>query len=89
MNLGIVRLITFFTKLFLAKHEPLQSSSSPRVSNLLEWLRASRMQYTTLMLEKTRVPDGNYDQISQGTQGTTSTENLDLINPLSLHNEVC
>lgn len=74
-------------KLFLAKHEPLQSSSSPRVSNLLEWLRGSRMQYTTLMLEKTRVPDGNYDQTSRISQETTSTENLNLINPLSLYDE--
>ncbi|KAF9480117.1 RabGAP/TBC [Pholiota conissans] len=79
-------------KLFLAKEEPLQSSLPPRSSTLLQTLQGSRNTYTTLLEEKSRAPDGS----KQGSRSSVPNAksrmangrgNLDLINPLSLHNE--
>ncbi|TFK29890.1 RabGAP/TBC [Coprinopsis marcescibilis] len=75
-------------KLFLAKHEPLQSSSTPRAASLLDGLRKSRQRYTRLLEEKTKPPDKRLaEPPTVGKTVTDSTRNVNLNNPLSLHNE--
>lgn len=71
-----------FHQLFLAKEEPLQASLPARANILLESLGESRKRYDTLLEEKLRAPDGNPRQrrLQEG--------DLDLNNPLSLHDEV-
>lgn len=57
-------------------------------------MNESRKQYTTLLLEKLRAPDGSYEDgfIAPGGENlpTRSSQpgNLERNNPLSLHNEV-
>jgi TBC1 domain family protein 5 len=80
-------------KLFLAKEEPLQGSLPPRSSTLLQSLRDSRKEYKTLLKEKFRAPDEKYGgwNVKDSTQTKRLVDgggNLDLVNPLSLHNEV-
>jgi TBC1 domain family protein 5 len=82
-------------KLFLAKEEPLQASLPPRPSNLLQSLRGSRKKYTALLKEKSRAPDAKYGGWNVPLKNSTRSprlgeggSNLDLVNPLSLHNEV-
>jgi len=80
-------------KLFLVNEEPLQGSLPPRPSALLQSLRDSRKEYKALLKEKFCAPDARYG--SWNVKGSTQTkrlvedgDNLDLVNPLSLHNEV-
>ena len=80
-------------KLFLTKEEPLQGSLPPRPSTLLQSLRDSRKKYKALFKEKFRAPDAKYGSwnVKDSTQTKRSVEggsSLELINPLSLHNEV-
>ncbi|KAH9484312.1 TBC1 domain family member 5 [Psilocybe cubensis] len=79
-------------KLFLAKEEPLQASQTPRSSNLLASLRESRKAYSTLLEEKSRAPDAvqlhsKGDNVHNAKPSAGSSRSLDLVNPLSLHNE--
>ncbi|KIM49172.1 hypothetical protein M413DRAFT_438340 [Hebeloma cylindrosporum] len=81
-------------KLFLAKEEPLQASLPPRPSTLVQSLRGSRKKYTTLHQEKSRAPDAKYGGWNVPLKDSTPSprlgeggSNLDLVNPLSLHNE--
>ncbi|KAF9559134.1 RabGAP/TBC [Agrocybe pediades] len=79
-------------KLFLTKEEPLQSPLELRPSALLESVRESRRSYSSLLEEKSRAPDakphtkGGTPQPSKPNR-TEKPGNLDLINPLSLHDE--
>ena len=82
-------------KLFLAKEEPLQASLLPRPSTLLQSLGSSRKKYKALLKEKSRAPDAKYGGWNAPLKTSTQSprlgkggSNLDLINPLSLHNEV-
>ena len=61
----------------------------------IDAIKASRITYKTLFLDKMRAPDGGYEEgvIIPGTnESPPRTErtggNLDQNNPLSLHNEV-
>ncbi|KAF8163255.1 rab-GTPase-TBC domain-containing protein [Crassisporium funariophilum] len=76
-------------KLFLANEEPLQASLAPRASTLLHSINDSRKQYEFLLAEKTRAPDAVFEDRSQAVHHklVDGFGNLDLNNPLSLHNE--
>ncbi|KAF8902090.1 rab-GTPase-TBC domain-containing protein [Gymnopilus junonius] len=83
--------IVFYLRrnLFLAKEEPLHASLPPRVANLLESIRSSRMSYSNLLEEKSRAPDARHvkgDIVAQSKQ-KEGAGSLGMINPLSLHNE--
>ncbi len=71
-------------QLFLAKEEPLQASLPARASALLESLSESRKRYDILLEERLRAPDGN----PRSPQRNLQEGDLDLNNPLSLHDEV-
>ena len=74
-------------KLFLAKHEPLQASTPPRVTSLLQDLQKSREKWAGLLVEKTRPPD---EQLADppSARSLDAARNINLNNPLSQHNEV-
>jgi TBC1 domain family protein 5 len=62
----------------------------------MESVRACRIDFTSLLLEKMRAPDGTFEDgfIIPGTDAPPSrtgnrTKNLERNNPLSLHDEVC
>ncbi|PPQ78097.1 hypothetical protein CVT25_015631 [Psilocybe cyanescens] len=78
-------------KLFLAKEEPLQASQTSRSSDLLASLRESRKAYAILLEEKSRAPDAlknpKGDNVHEIKPTPGGSSNLDLVNPLSLHNE--
>ncbi|KDR81561.1 hypothetical protein GALMADRAFT_239585 [Galerina marginata CBS 339.88] len=78
-------------KLFLAKEEPLQASLPSRSVDLLELIRSSRKAYTSLLEEKSRAPDAKYAKnihaLNAQLKPIEGSGNLDLVNPLSLHNE--
>jgi len=82
--LDFTSFVICFHQLFLAKEEPLQASLPARASSLLESLSESRKRYDTLLEEKLRAPDGNPRSPQRRLQGG----DLDLNNPLSLHDEV-
>ena len=74
---------------------PLQSQHNEQARIPLDAIKAARTQYQKLFLDKMRAPDGGYEDgvIIPGTRTSPPrTErtggNLDLNNPLSLHNEV-
>lgn len=80
-------------QLFLAKEEPLQSELPPRPSMLLDSIHDSRKRYANLVEERLRAPDGSpgltmNDPNPQPRRTHAKTEDLDLNNPLSLHDEV-
>lgn len=67
----------------------------PQLSAYLETLQAARGEYSSLLLEKMRAPDGSYEDgfIVPGTDAPPPVQeggvnNLDRNNPLSLHDEV-
>ncbi|KZT70178.1 RabGAP/TBC [Daedalea quercina L-15889] len=81
-------------KLFLVQAEPLQTKADTISVSPLEALRATRHQYTTLLLEKMRAPDGSYEEglTIPGTSESPSRvaqTRLDLSknNPLSLDDQ--
>lgn len=80
------------SQLFLAKDEPLQASLPPRASTLLESLQESRKRYNALLEEKTQAPDmkpGGASNIRSAQRRVAEAAgDLDLNNPLSLHDEV-
>jgi hypothetical protein len=84
-------------QVFLVQAEPLQSQTADIVASPpLHALRRSRQEYQRLLLERMRAPDGSYQEgfVIPGT-GTSpartkrADNNLDMNNPLSLHDEVC
>lgn len=82
--------------MFLIEAGPLQPRSPVDATLPLEAIRSSRIDYKSLFLDRMRAPDGGYEDgvIIPGTKlSPPRTEraggNLDLNNPLSLHNEVC
>ena len=83
-------------QLFLVEAGPLQPRPPVDATVPLEAIRSSRLDYKNIFLEKMRAPDGGYEEgvIIPGTNlSPPRTErtggNLDLNNPLSLHDEVC
>lgn len=74
--------------------EPLQDSPDIIAAPPLDTLRAQRVTFKSLLLEKMRAPDGSYDEglLIPGTSESPprterSSANLDRNNPLSLHDE--
>ncbi|KAH9843016.1 RabGAP/TBC [Rhodofomes roseus] len=81
-------------KLFLVQAEPLQTKADVISVSPLEVLRAARHQYTTLLLEKMRAPDGSYEEGltipgSNEPPSRAAQTRLDLSrnNPLSLDDQ--
>ncbi|KAI0693915.1 hypothetical protein BC835DRAFT_1351971 [Cytidiella melzeri] len=82
-------------KLFLIQAEPLQpQTTSVPTSPPLDALKQSRQEYQRLLLERMRAPDGSYQEgfIVPGTgsspaRTTRTDKNLEMNNPLSLHDE--
>lgn len=70
----------------------LASDEAPRVP--IESLRSARSQFSALLLDKMRAPDGSYDEsfVTPGLfipkSGQREAVDLDTNNPLSLHEEV-
>ncbi|KAK2466961.1 hypothetical protein APHAL10511_001219 [Amanita phalloides] len=79
-------------KIFLLLQEPLDSAPV-NPSSLLEVLRYSRVQFTDLLLQYMRAPDGSYEEdfrlpgSDSPPKRTTSAFNIETNNPLSLHKE--
>ncbi|KAH7889272.1 rab-GTPase-TBC domain-containing protein [Phlebopus sp. FC_14] len=82
-----------YYQLFLLKDEPLQHPPDEIPTVPIEFLRKSRKQFSILLLEKMRAPDGSYDEsfVVPGLAIPRRTEqsviNLETNNPLSLHDE--
>ncbi|KAI0059095.1 RabGAP/TBC [Artomyces pyxidatus] len=83
-------------KLFLTPSTPLHPPPElpPTSSIYLESLKVSRAEYTRLLLEKLKAPDGSYEEgfIAPGTDAPPqrkgpNSSNLERNNPLSLHDE--
>ncbi|GLB35004.1 putative protein with domain in Tre-2, BUB2p, and Cdc16p [Lyophyllum shimeji] len=83
-------------KLFLTSEEPLQLSSYPvSGASLLRSLRSSRQAYVKQLREHMRAPDGSYEEgfVLPGSPKILprtpkeAVANLEMNNPLSLHNE--
>ncbi|KAF8559870.1 hypothetical protein OG21DRAFT_498632 [Imleria badia] len=80
-------------KLFLLRDEPLDPSPIEVPSIPIELLRSSRKQFSELLLEKMRAPDGSYDEsfvvpgLTIPRRKTQPTTDLEMNNPLSLHDE--
>ncbi|KAI0086643.1 hypothetical protein BDY19DRAFT_959591 [Irpex rosettiformis] len=80
-------------KLFLIQTEPLQPQSGENSAiPPLQSLQQSRQEYRRLLLEKMRAPDGGYEEgfVIPGTgsspsRTTRADKNLEMNNPLSLH----
>ncbi|OJA13738.1 hypothetical protein AZE42_02959 [Rhizopogon vesiculosus] len=79
--------------LLLLKNVPLEPPPHEMPVPPLEALRAHRKQYSELLLEKMRAPDGSYDEtfvvpgVAIPRRNTKSPTNLETNNPLSLHDE--
>ncbi|KIJ68961.1 hypothetical protein HYDPIDRAFT_144455 [Hydnomerulius pinastri MD-312] len=80
-------------KLFLLKDEPLEPPPDEVPSVPIELLRTSRKQFSELLLEKMRAPDGSYDEsfvvpgLAIPRKSGQAPTNLETNNPLSLHDE--
>ncbi|OAX37042.1 RabGAP/TBC [Rhizopogon vinicolor AM-OR11-026] len=80
-------------KLLLLKNVPLEPPPHEMPVPPLEALRSHRKQYSELLLEKMRAPDGSYDEtfvvpgVAIPRRNTKSPTNLETNNPLSLHDE--
>lgn len=80
--------------MFLLKDEPLELPPNEAPSIPIELLRISRKQFSELLLEKMRAPDGGYDEsfvipgLTIPRRKTQPTTDLEMNNPLSLHDEV-
>ena len=99
-TVGSGELLSFLTdalpgpiKIFLLSQEPLDSAPV-NISALLDTLRDSRNEFTDLLLEHMRAPDGSYEEnfrlpgSDEPPKRATSVFNLETNNPLSLHKEV-
>ncbi|KAG1756495.1 rab-GTPase-TBC domain-containing protein [Suillus paluster] len=80
-------------KLFLLKNVPLEPPPHEMPVPPLDALRAHRKQYSELLLEKMRAPDGSYDEtfvvpgLTIPRRNTKPPTDLETNNPLSLHDE--
>ncbi|KAI6045432.1 rab-GTPase-TBC domain-containing protein [Pisolithus marmoratus] len=81
-------------KMFLLRGlEPLERPSDEIPSVPIELLRESRKQFSELLLEKMRAPDGSYDEsfvvpgLTIPRRSNQAPLNLETNNPLSLHEE--
>jgi len=80
-------------KLFLLKNVPLEPPPHDIPVPPLEALRAHRKQYSELLLEKMRAPDGSYDEtfvvpgLTILRRNAKPPTDLETNNPLSLHDE--
>lgn len=80
--------------MFLLRDEPLDPLPNEVPSIPIEVLRSSRKQFSELLLEKMRAPDGSYDEsfvvpgLTIPRRKAQSTADLEMNNPLSLHDEV-
>lgn len=80
-------------KLFLLKNVPLEPAPHEIPVPPLEALRTHRRQYSELLLEKMRAPDGSYDEtfvvpgLTIPRRNTKRPTDLETNNPLSLHDE--
>ncbi|KIK49371.1 hypothetical protein CY34DRAFT_797316 [Suillus luteus UH-Slu-Lm8-n1] len=80
-------------KLFLLKNVPLESPPHEIPVPPLEALCAHRKQYSELLLEKMRAPDGSYDEtvvvpgLTILRRNAKPPTDLETNNPLSLHDE--
>lgn len=80
-------------KLFLLKNVPLEPPPHEIAVPPLEALRAYRKQYSELLLEKMRAPDGSYDEtfvvpgLTIPRRNVKPPTDLEMNNPLSLHDE--
>lgn len=80
-------------KLFLLKNVPLEPPPHEIPVPPLEALRAHRKQYSQLLLEKMRAPDGSYDEtfvvpgLSIPRRNAKPPTDLETNNPLSLHDQ--
>ncbi len=97
-TVGSGELLSFLTdalsiKIFLLSQEPLDSAPV-NISALLDILRDSRNEFTDLLVEYMRAPDGSYEEnfrlpgSDEPPKRATSVFNLETNNPLSLHKEV-
>ncbi|KAG1877827.1 rab-GTPase-TBC domain-containing protein [Suillus subalutaceus] len=81
-------------KLFLLKNVPLEPPPHEIPVPPLEALRALRKQYSELLLEKMRAPDGSYDEtfvvpgLTIPRRNAKPPTDLETNNPLSLHDEI-
>ncbi|KAF8447631.1 rab-GTPase-TBC domain-containing protein [Boletus edulis BED1] len=82
-----------FAYLFLLKDEPLEPSPDEVPSIPIKLLRSSRQQFSEVLLEKMKAPDGSYDEsfvvpgLTIPRQKTQLAVDLEMNNPLSLHDE--
>jgi TBC1 domain family protein 5 len=84
-------------EIFLTPVDPIhpQPELPPNPTSYGRAFSSSRKQFTDLLLEKMRAPDGSYEDgfvVPGGEKLPARTEqpgNLELNNPLSLHDEVC
>ncbi|KAH7923851.1 RabGAP/TBC [Leucogyrophana mollusca] len=80
-------------KLFLLRDEPLEPPSDQPPAPPLESLRTHRKQYSDLLMDKMRAPDGSYDEsfvvpgLSIPRKNNQSAINLERNNPLSLDDD--
>lgn len=81
--------------MFLVEAGPLSQQESEQAAVPLSAIKSSRDEYQKLFLEKMRAPDGGYEDglTIPGTnisppRTERSGGNLNLNNPLSLHDEV-
>ncbi|KIK16392.1 hypothetical protein PISMIDRAFT_686378 [Pisolithus microcarpus 441] len=81
-------------KMFLLRGlEPLERPSDEMPSVPIDLLRESRKQFSELLLEKMRAPDGSYDEsfmvpgLTIPRRSNQTPLNLETNNPLSLHEE--
>ncbi|KAH7910661.1 rab-GTPase-TBC domain-containing protein [Hygrophoropsis aurantiaca] len=80
-------------KLFLLRDEPLEPRTDQPPVPPVESLRIHRKQYSELLMEKMRAPDGSYDDsfvvpgLSIPRKNLQFAINLDRNNPLSLDND--
>ncbi|KAG1782766.1 rab-GTPase-TBC domain-containing protein [Suillus placidus] len=80
-------------KMFLLKNVPLEPPPHEMPVPPLDALRAHRKQYSELLLEKMRAPDGSYDEtfvvpgLTIPRRSAKPPTDLETNNPLSLHDE--
>lgn len=80
-------------KMFLLKNVPLEPPPHEMPVPPLEALRTHRKQYSELLLEKMRAPDGSYDEtfvvpgLTIPRRSVKPLTDLETNNPLSLHDE--
>ncbi|KAI6005499.1 rab-GTPase-TBC domain-containing protein [Pisolithus albus] len=88
------RSLAWKARMFLLRGlEPLERPSDEMPSVPIDLLRESRKQFSELLLEKMRAPDGSYDEsfvvpgLTMPRRSNQTPLNLETNNPLSLHEE--